>query len=888
MQSVAILSSASAGGAGLAARRLADALARTGRMHASFLDRELLNARPSDDAIFPGSATNRRYTNTHFTLDFQGLRRSFFTEFLRGFDLVNVHWAQNFVTLAELISLAEAGQPLLVTLHDYHYITGGCHYPAGCTGFRYGCVGCPQVADPERNSRHVMASWRAKRRLFSHNNVHLSAPSQFLVTEAVSSGLVSEERTHVLRNAYTPRTAPTERSADGAFNIAIIVDSVKETRKGFALALASLQLASSHLCTAGAPDIHVHVVGQPDEDTRAQINATTLICQVHGRIEGQREIETVLNRCHFLLSTSFEDNWPNVLVEGACMGVIPIVGVGHGCAEFSSLYGIPFVASNYTSAAFAKVIVRAIKTYSPVTARELSTRAREDHHPDKVSKAFANVCLEIASDSKSSQAPAADAVDSRTSSMFKRLRREGLISANHLPLCRRIKGKDSAFTPLDSGPFGIPRDGRYGFTRYQASDERLNKHKRTRDVVNETLTPNSEAGPGATSPSGARFEGKPTSHLLSEAESELHLQQYIQMRARGKHREAHAFFLEFSAREPAKLNRVIINNKSLVYVHVDDVARSISAFKQLEHKECHVINVPGNMGNSGIFLHKFSGSGNTKQTALSLVEKISISARDALFYLDFYPLLHAIDPAVTPKLYTLGALSRQHIQIYLEWPGPQCTPRYDDATAGCLASHLVSISKLPRLPELRKIKPVLTGDILNRLQDEIPRRTSWERPSLTKILNGLRPALPNLNTFIREIDFCTSHCDVKWQNLVRAANAPPDKPVMLIDWGQFGVARIGSDLREFIETDPKTGKLVHGAFVDRLLNEYAKHCATGRRPYSPVELQICAAYEQLCWAAAKINRDTARSNTEPMNERFANIVVGSSRHLVSLLAHINR
>ena len=66
---IAILSSAGGGGAGIAARRLADVLNATGRHVAHFIDIDTLGEAVPQSVSPQASLTNHGLSDTHFTLE---------------------------------------------------------------------------------------------------------------------------------------------------------------------------------------------------------------------------------------------------------------------------------------------------------------------------------------------------------------------------------------------------------------------------------------------------------------------------------------------------------------------------------------------------------------------------------------------------------------------------------------------------------------------------------------------------------------------------------------------------------------------------------------------------------------------------------------------------
>lgn len=88
----------------------------------------------------------------------------------------------------------------------------------------------------------------------------------------------------------------------------------------------------------GSPNFGVHLVGTCDGGLRRVLGASVFRYVLHGRISDHRELVRVFAMCQFVLFCSFEDNWPNILVEACSYGSVPIVGVGYGCEESARKY----------------------------------------------------------------------------------------------------------------------------------------------------------------------------------------------------------------------------------------------------------------------------------------------------------------------------------------------------------------------------------------------------------------------------------------------------------------------------------------------------------------------------------------------------------------------
>lgn len=386
---VAVLSSASGGGAGIAAKRITDALTDSGRAQADFIDIASVGERLPVDSAIPKNLTNGRLTNTHYTIEYPGFMRGWFVELLCQYDVVNVHWASYLVGLAELNEVSRRGIPMLFTLHDYYYVTGGCHYPAGCDGNRSGCLGCPQVDHRECDAGIVPQNLRIKRKIFSRPNVHLAAPSEFLVGEAIKSGVVPTDRTHVLRNAYRPLDAVRPSRVGPSKRVALVADTLGERRKGMPMAIDALAEANRrHVVNGGEKPFSVDVIGQPTVTLEKRLIASGLDYELRGRISDHRKLVEIYAASDILLTCAYEDNWPNVLVEAGCYGCVPVVGPGHGAEEFVKVFSAGFVAKNYSVAAFADALTDVVSLEDSAGLCDFSRNVAALHQPERVADAY--------------------------------------------------------------------------------------------------------------------------------------------------------------------------------------------------------------------------------------------------------------------------------------------------------------------------------------------------------------------------------------------------------------------------------------------------------------------------------------------------------------------
>ena len=386
-RSLAILSSASAGGAGIAARRLARAMRDHGELETDFLDSVSLGGVLPPDVARQTSYSNHAISDTHFTYEYPGYARGWLIEMLAGYDVLNIHWAAYLLSLGELDALTRRGQPVFFTLHDFHYLTGGCHYPAACTGFEAGCHNCPQVDRARIAPPRIARNHAIKREIFARPNVHLIAPSAWLRDRAVGAGIVPRARAHVLRNPYAPRQAPLLHRKRDPLRILLIADSLHEGRKQMPLALEALAHLVAARRKAGAPvALKVDLVGKSDAPLLERLAKSGVPHTAHGRLTDPDRLAEIFARTDLLLTCSNEDNWPNILVEAGAFGAVPVVGPGHGCAEFVQRYNFGQIATGYTPEAFAEAMTRAIERWSAAECERALEKIRADHSPQTIAR----------------------------------------------------------------------------------------------------------------------------------------------------------------------------------------------------------------------------------------------------------------------------------------------------------------------------------------------------------------------------------------------------------------------------------------------------------------------------------------------------------------------
>ncbi len=115
-------------------------------------------------------------------------------------DVVNLHWSTGFVDQPALFRTLPAATPLVVTMHDMHAFTGGCHYTGTCTRFTDECGCCPRLG---KSGLHDLSYAALARKRSSYNGrptqkLCFVADSHWLGEQARQSTLLKGARVEVI------------------------------------------------------------------------------------------------------------------------------------------------------------------------------------------------------------------------------------------------------------------------------------------------------------------------------------------------------------------------------------------------------------------------------------------------------------------------------------------------------------------------------------------------------------------------------------------------------------------------------------------------------------------------------------------------------------------
>ena len=116
------------------------------------------------------------------------------------YDILHLHWVDAFVRPSDLVGVRK---PIIWTLHDCTYFTGGCPHPFECKGYVNGC-------DKTNNCLMVGAKWMQcyikrnvaqRQKLYKkRDEIHFVAPSHWMAQKMRESALLRDMQISVIPN----------------------------------------------------------------------------------------------------------------------------------------------------------------------------------------------------------------------------------------------------------------------------------------------------------------------------------------------------------------------------------------------------------------------------------------------------------------------------------------------------------------------------------------------------------------------------------------------------------------------------------------------------------------------------------------------------------------
>ena len=246
-------------------------------------------------------------------------------------DILHLHWTNSgFLSIADLSELINTGKPIVWTMHDMWTLTGGCHYSGACLRFEQECGHCPFLRDPDPNDLSHKG-WERKKAMYAGaKNLTFVGCSQWLTDVAAKSSLIGRFPLRAIPNpidveVFSPQDKIAARAKRGIKGDAKVIlfgaANINDKRKGINYLVEAL-----HLLKQSAANIEVVIFGK-----NKHFDVTTLPFPAHqlNVITDEAELAEVYSLADVFVTTSLEDNLPNMVMEAMACGT-PVVAFNTG------------------------------------------------------------------------------------------------------------------------------------------------------------------------------------------------------------------------------------------------------------------------------------------------------------------------------------------------------------------------------------------------------------------------------------------------------------------------------------------------------------------------------------------------------------------------------
>jgi glycosyltransferase involved in cell wall biosynthesis len=312
-----------AGGAGLAARRLNEALNRNGVSSSFFalaqrsyvpnqnefsIKRNVLRRISSILLLKLQQNFSQRILFSTFSSNARGYR--FFKSFQDSPEtILHFHNWANLISERNLLKLSALGINVVITAHDERIATGGCHYKFECKQISSGCASCPLVESALQKKLIASSRKRKDKSLAkNHHSPWIVSPSNWIQGEIKSSGIFRVDKMEIIPNTLGPK-----------WNDNLFVERKVVTDRKVTIGIASMSTTSY----VKAGDIVAELL---DSEEIKNIGFEFLILN---QIPQQDQFRKFWQEIACLLALTRADNSPNVIWEALSLR-IPVISVNLG------------------------------------------------------------------------------------------------------------------------------------------------------------------------------------------------------------------------------------------------------------------------------------------------------------------------------------------------------------------------------------------------------------------------------------------------------------------------------------------------------------------------------------------------------------------------------
>lgn len=246
---------------------------------------------------------------------------------VKNADVIHVHCINScYLSLKAIQKLIKLGKPIVITLHDSWFLTGGCHVLNGCDKYRDNCLECNEI---KRGKVWRTSHVKKKRKLLDNDNVYFTAPSRWTYENYLKSGL-DKNRCCIIGNTlnfdvFKPRGKDKGNNARKIKLLFGALNSVETPYKGFRYLIEMLRVLFDKYADL-AQNVELHIFGADNSD---EAILQKYECKFWGYIDSEVKMAELYNMCDVYMVPSLEDSFNQTVLE-SCACETPVVSFRTG------------------------------------------------------------------------------------------------------------------------------------------------------------------------------------------------------------------------------------------------------------------------------------------------------------------------------------------------------------------------------------------------------------------------------------------------------------------------------------------------------------------------------------------------------------------------------
>lgn len=253
---------------------------------------------------------------------------------IREADIIHIHCVNaGFLGFNSIRKIIKLNKPIIITLHDSWFLTGGCHVLNGCSEFENGCANCKELKHLNRISESL---FKEKSKLLS-SEIVLTAPSRWTYYNIKKSKLLSKNKSYIIGNTLDFEIFSTIREQEvceilgkkkKSKKIKLLFGALNSTitpYKGFSYLVEALN-EMLYRYPEIAQNVELNIFGANEQPNSV---VSKFQYTYWGYISDERKLAAIYNYCDIYVVPSLEDSFNQTVLESCACGT-PVVSFRTG------------------------------------------------------------------------------------------------------------------------------------------------------------------------------------------------------------------------------------------------------------------------------------------------------------------------------------------------------------------------------------------------------------------------------------------------------------------------------------------------------------------------------------------------------------------------------